>query len=118
MLLIRAIIYPSISKVVIAYEPVWAIGTGKVATPEQVCKHHFGVLYGSLMSRNFFTRPRKFTKKFGHGLLGILERRWLIVPASFMVGVLPLPTVLNWVWVLSEGHSKDNPLIIRCSPPT
>ena len=25
-------------KVVLAYEPVWAIGTGKVATPEQAAK--------------------------------------------------------------------------------
>lgn len=28
------------SKVVIAYEPVWAIGTGKVATPEQAQETH------------------------------------------------------------------------------
>ncbi len=28
---------PDVSNVVFAYEPVWAIGTGKVATPEQVC---------------------------------------------------------------------------------
>ena len=28
------------SKVVIAYEPVWAIGTGKVATPEQAQEIH------------------------------------------------------------------------------
>ena len=27
-------------KVVIAYEPVWAIGTGKVATPEQAQETH------------------------------------------------------------------------------
>ena len=27
-------------KVVIAYEPVWAIGTGKVATPEQAQEVH------------------------------------------------------------------------------
>lgn len=31
------------SKVVIAYEPVWAIGTGKVATPEQAQDVHAGV---------------------------------------------------------------------------
>ena len=29
------------SKIVVAYEPVWAIGTGQVATPEQVsCQAH------------------------------------------------------------------------------
>ena len=28
------------SKVVIAYEPVWAIGTGKTATPEQAQEVH------------------------------------------------------------------------------
>lgn len=27
-------------KVVVAYEPVWAIGTGKVATPEQAEETH------------------------------------------------------------------------------
>ena len=31
-----------LAKVIIAYEPVWAIGTGKVATPEQAQEiHHF-----------------------------------------------------------------------------
>lgn len=31
------------SKVVIAYEPVWAIGTGKVATPEQAQEVHAAI---------------------------------------------------------------------------
>lgn len=31
------------SKIVIAYEPVWAIGTGKVATPEQAEEVHFAL---------------------------------------------------------------------------
>jgi len=30
-------------KVVVAYEPVWAIGTGKVATPEQAAEAHKGI---------------------------------------------------------------------------
>jgi triosephosphate isomerase (TIM) len=29
-----------LSQIVIAYEPVWAIGTGKNATPEQACESH------------------------------------------------------------------------------
>jgi len=28
------------SKIVLAYEPVWAIGTGKTATPEQAQESH------------------------------------------------------------------------------
>jgi triosephosphate isomerase len=31
------------SKVVIAYEPVWAIGTGKVATPAQAEETHMNI---------------------------------------------------------------------------
>merc|ERR1712203_124899 len=31
------------SKVVIAYEPVWAIGTGKTASPEQAQETHAGI---------------------------------------------------------------------------
>jgi triosephosphate isomerase len=31
------------SRVVVAYEPVWAIGTGKVATPDQAEETHFHI---------------------------------------------------------------------------
>ena len=31
------------SKVVLAYEPVWAIGTGKTATPEQAQEVHLAI---------------------------------------------------------------------------
>jgi len=34
---------PSWSNVVVAYEPVWAIGTGKVATPQQAQEVHSGI---------------------------------------------------------------------------
>ena len=32
-----------LKKVVIAYEPVWAIGTGKVATPQQAEEVHLAL---------------------------------------------------------------------------
>jgi triosephosphate isomerase len=45
------------SETVIAYEPIWAIGTGKVATPEQAQEVHFylrgliQVRYGAALAR-------------------------------------------------------------------
>lgn len=42
--------------VVIAYEPVWAIGTGKVATPEQVAETHTDV-FNILKSIGFEKSP-------------------------------------------------------------
>jgi triosephosphate isomerase len=39
-----------ISNVTVAYEPVWAIGTGKTATPEQAQAEH-GALRGTLIER-------------------------------------------------------------------
>lgn len=41
---------------VIAYEPVWAIGTGKVATPEQVAETHTNV-FNILKTLGFETTP-------------------------------------------------------------
>ena len=38
------------AKIVIAYEPVWAIGTGKVATPEQAAEAH-AFIRGRVASR-------------------------------------------------------------------
>ena len=44
------------SRVVIAYEPIWAIGTGKTATPDQAQEVHafirdlLGVLYGKTLA--------------------------------------------------------------------
>ncbi|PIN14291.1 Triosephosphate isomerase [Handroanthus impetiginosus] len=38
-----AVAVPSWDNIVIAYEPVWAIGTGKVATPEQAQEVHVAV---------------------------------------------------------------------------
>nr|GMC92087.1 triosephosphate isomerase, chloroplastic-like [Ipomoea batatas] len=43
LLLIKRYSLPSWDNVVIAYEPVWAIGTGKVATPEQAQEVHAAV---------------------------------------------------------------------------
>ncbi|WP_374001425.1 triose-phosphate isomerase [Bdellovibrio bacteriovorus] len=42
--------------VVVAYEPVWAIGTGKVATPEQVAETHTDV-YSILKALGFESAP-------------------------------------------------------------
>jgi triosephosphate isomerase len=41
--------------VVVAYEPVWAIGTGKVATPEQVAETHTDV--HNILTKMGFTAP-------------------------------------------------------------
>lgn len=43
-------------KLVVAYEPVWAIGTGKVASPEQVAETHTAV-FEILKSLNLETTP-------------------------------------------------------------
>lgn len=44
------------SGLVVAYEPVWAIGTGKVATPEQVKETH-AFIYKVLVENGFLDTP-------------------------------------------------------------
>jgi triosephosphate isomerase len=56
-LCLKEITKDDIEKIVIAYEPVWAIGTGKTATPEQANSMHIKIrealanLYGEEISR-------------------------------------------------------------------
>jgi triosephosphate isomerase len=44
-------------KVVLAYEPVWAIGTGKVATPEQAALSRLGLAERETSTAQ--TRPKR-----------------------------------------------------------
>lgn len=54
---VSGVVADKIRRVIIAYEPIWAIGTGKTATPEQadeVCRHIRAVireLYGARAAR-------------------------------------------------------------------
>ncbi|MEO8600814.1 MAG: triose-phosphate isomerase [bacterium] len=50
-ILLAAIGYADLGKVVIAYEPVWAIGTGKTATPEMAQEVH-AILRAKLAQKN------------------------------------------------------------------
>jgi len=42
---------PEISRIILAYEPVWAIGTGRTATPEMAAESHR--LLRALVARQF-----------------------------------------------------------------
>jgi len=51
---------PEISALIIAYEPVWAIGTGKTASPQQVEEVH--QLIRSLLSSKFGEQAATYTR--------------------------------------------------------
>ena len=52
-------------KVVIAYEPVWAIGTGKTATPQQVYIVH--IIGNEILNYHVYYRLKKSTANFVNG---------------------------------------------------
>jgi triosephosphate isomerase (TIM) len=53
---LKGITKADLSKIILAYEPVWAIGTGKVATPEQADETHRFI-------REFVSSELKFSKE-------------------------------------------------------
>jgi triosephosphate isomerase len=70
-----------VPSVTLAYEPVWAIGTGKVATPEQAQAMH-GFIRGLLAARFPAFVPRSTRIQYGGS-----------VKASNAVGLLSMPDI-------------------------
>jgi hypothetical protein len=73
--------------VVIAYEPVWAIGTGKVATPEQAQEVHAAV-------RDWL--KTNVSPEVASGIRIIYGGRFLITWMSFTVFLLSSPHEIDY----------------------
>ena len=66
-----------IDRIIFAYEPVWAIGTGKSATPqeaEEACKHSRYLIYG------FLNSVRRITMLYGGSVKSENARELLSMP--------------------------------------
>lgn len=93
------------SKIVVAYEPVWAIGTGKVASPEQAQETHHYIR--SWLSENVSEETAKATRIIYGGSVNEKNCKDLIGQADldgFLVGGASLKAEFANIVSAANGH--------------
>lgn len=110
---------PSWDNIVIAYEPVWAIGTGKVASPEQAQEVHVAVR--DWLSKNVSADVASKTRIIYGGMQHLVNHYPILINYPFLLNrsTIPRPKSFFTLCISKLDQHTNNVTIIGTTlPPT
>ena len=98
---LRDVTAEQMANVVIAYEPIWAIGTGRTATPEQAER----------MVREHFSDERTFNAPYGVRTLSKMEKMYSLKasgnPSTWLGPIWGVSNYLTWRGLVKYGFKEE-----------